>query len=208
MKMMDPPMSPYINTTYACIEGTKENNYTIDRLVFSQNDFIPHYGGPFSWAHMVFKMPYKLPPFAEKLYTECRGPPDRQVCTDAYHIMVKFAMLDLGCPMGPTAMVTYNGTYPGPTMLPLAGRQSMIRVTNKLYEGLMTGDPSFAPLHPCNEEHNRVSDILLLSSFSLNDDLLVTSGANTDIKYFAITGFPILPPPPWWLHPGSLRWLG
>jgi FtsP/CotA-like multicopper oxidase with cupredoxin domain len=156
-KMSDPPMSPYINTTYACPKGLKSNNYAVDRIVMSQNDFIPHFGSPFSWDHLVFQTPYKLPPFADKLYSSCEGNPENMLCSDAYIINVQFAMIDLGCPLGPTPMVTYNGSYPGPTFLPPAGRQTVIRVTNKLYVGeipTIDGTPVFEPLHPCNGDTN------------------------------------------------------
>jgi hypothetical protein len=156
-------MSPYINTTYACPKGDPSNNYVVDKIVMSQNDFIPHYGSPFSWDHLVFQTPYKLPPFAEKLYSSCEGDPEHQLCSDAYHIVVKFAEIDLGCPLGTTPMVTYNGSYPGPTFMPPAGRQTVIRITNKLYVNdipTVGGVPVFETLHPCNGEANLVSESL------------------------------------------------
>jgi hypothetical protein len=162
-KMSDPPMSPYINTTYACPKGNSSNGYRVDKVVMSMNDFIPHYGSPFSFDHLVFQTPYKLPPFADKLYSSCEGDPEHMLCSDLYIINVKFAMIDLGCPLGPTPMVTYNGSYPGPTFLPPAGVQTVIRVTNKLYVGLIPtvgGVPVFETLHPCNEHHNLVSELL------------------------------------------------
>jgi hypothetical protein len=137
------PPSPYVNRTQVCLTSTTPDLPTAP--LFVRNRVRPIVASPFVWDNLVFSRAFKDPPRAQPKTSFCYRP---DACIDSFEMEMVEAQLDLGCPLlgALTPMLTYNGTFPGPTFWIKAGRQSLIRVTNNLKNGSI----SFPDAAPCS----------------------------------------------------------
>ncbi|KAG2435978.1 hypothetical protein HYH02_011691 [Chlamydomonas schloesseri] len=137
----NPPLSPYSDPSTVCpaADGTSVNVRGFPSSPFKWTPFEGSNGKPanaFSW-----------PPRAQRAHTYHK--PGTNLTIDTFEIDIKVIKKDLGCPNGPTELLSYNGSVPGPTFRIRKGHQTLVR-----YNNLMTTDhlrgTRFEPFHPCD----------------------------------------------------------
>ncbi|KAG2484888.1 hypothetical protein HYH03_016369 [Edaphochlamys debaryana] len=130
--LTNPPTSPYADAATVCTgaAGVLVNGFP---------------ASPFKWT--PFTRAFFKPPAAIRAASYQK--PNTNLTVDAYEVDIDIVSKDLGCPVGPTTLLAYNGSIPGPSFRVLKGRQTLVRFNNKLTAARITGT-RFESHPPCD----------------------------------------------------------